>query len=130
MKPPGDYHPHVLIVEDDRDTREMYSEYLSCSGLHVTEARTGRRALEKLRDHRPDVVVTDLAMPEMDGRELSRRLRSDRTTSDLPIIAVSGQLAPGERIAGADVVLEKPCEPDRLLHEIESVLQDRGPRVN
>ena len=120
----------MLLVEDDRDTREMYSEYLSCSGLQVTEARTGRRALEKLRDHRPDVVVTDLAMPEMDGRELSRRLRSDRATSDLPIIAVSGQLAPGERIAGADVVLEKPCEPDRLLHEIESVLQDRGPRVN
>ncbi len=117
--------PHVLLVEDDRDTRQMYSEYLSYSGLHVTEARTGRRALESVRSHRPDVVVTDLAMPEMDGRELSRRLRSDRATSDLPIIAVSGQLAPGERIAGADVVLEKPCEPDRLLHVIEDVLHSR-----
>jgi twitching motility two-component system response regulator PilH len=117
---------HVLLVEDDRDTREMYSEYLSYSGLHVTEARTGRRALESVRCDRPDVVVTDLAMPEMDGRELSRRLRSDRSTSDLPIIAVSGQLAPGEGIAGADVVLEKPCEPDRLLHVIEDVLQSRN----
>jgi CheY-like chemotaxis protein len=121
----GSRAPHVLLVEDDRDTREMYSEYLSYSGLHVTEARTGRRALESVRSHRPDVVVTDLAMPEMDGRELSRRLRSDRATSDLPIIAVSGQLAPGERVAGADVVLEKPCEPDRLLHVIEDVLHTR-----
>src|ERR1044072_9944560 len=85
---------HVLLVEDDRDTREMYSEYLSYSGMHVTEARTGRRALETLQHERPDVVVTDYAMPEMDGRELSRRLRADETTSDLPIIAASGQLAP------------------------------------
>jgi len=124
-------HPHhVLLVEDDRDTREMYSEYLSYSGLQVTEAPTGRRALESVRNHRPDVVVTDLAMPEMDGRELSRRLRSDRETADLPIIAVSGQLSPGERIAGADVVLEKPCEPDRLLHVIEDVLHDRDSQTN
>ena len=118
--------PRVLLVEDDRDTRVMYCEYLSYSGLQVTEAPTGRRALESVRSQRPDVVVTDLAMPEMDGRELSRRLRADRSTSDLPIIAVSGQLAPGERIAGADVVLEKPCEPDRLLHVIEGVLHSRN----
>jgi two-component system, cell cycle response regulator DivK len=114
--------PHVLLVEDDRDTREMYSEYLSYSGLRVSEAPSGRRALETVRAHRPDIVVTDLAMPEMDGRELSHRLRSDRRTSDLPIIAVSGQLAPGEKMADADLVLEKPCEPDRLLHAIHDVL--------
>lgn len=115
--------PHVLLVEDDRDTREMYSEFLSYSGLEVTSARTGHGALESVRHHRPDIVVTDLAMPGMDGRELSRQLRSDLATSDLPIIAVSGQLSPGERIAGADVTLEKPCEPDRLLHVIEDVLR-------
>ena len=117
--------PHVLLVEDDRDTREMYSEYLSYSGLRVTAAATGLRALETVRHHRPDVVVTDLAMPEMDGRELSYRLRADSATSDLPIIAVSGQLAPGERIPGANVVLEKPCEPDRLLDVIQDVLYER-----
>ena len=118
----SDRPPHVLLVEDDRDTREMYSEYLSYSGLRVTEAPTGRRALETLRHHRPDVVVTDIAMPEMDGRELSQRLRADRSTCDLPIIAVSGQVDPGDRVPGADVVLSKPCLPDRLLHEIENVL--------
>lgn len=118
--------PHVLLVEDDRDTREMYSEYLSYSGMRVTEAPTGRRALEEMGRHRPDVVVTDLAMPEMDGRELSRRLRSDNRTAMVPIIAVSGQLAPDERVMGADVVLEKPCEPDRLLHVIEDVLHDHN----
>ena len=114
-----------MLVEDDRDTREMYSEYLSYSGMEVTEASSARRALETVRQHKPDVVVTDLAMPEMDGRELSKRLRSDESTSDLPIIAVSGQVMPGEWIAGADVVLQKPCEPDRLVHVIEDVLHTR-----
>ncbi len=115
----------MLLVEDDPDTREMYSRYLSHSGLRVTEARTGRRALERVREARPDVVVTDIAMPEMDGIELSRRLRSTDATHDVPIIAVSGQASERVRQAGADVVLEKPCEPDRLLHVIKDVLRSR-----
>jgi len=120
----SDTRPHVLLVEDDRDTREMYSEYLSYSGMRVTEARTGRRALESVRAHRPDVVVTDIAMPEMDGYELSQRLRAGALTHDLPIIAVSGQVDPTTSVPGADIVLEKPCEPARLLHAIECVLKD------
>jgi CheY-like chemotaxis protein len=116
---------HVLLVEDDRDTREMYYEYLSYSGMVVTEAATGRRALERVAEHCPDVVVTDIAMPEMDGLELSRRLRAGDATRDLPIIAVSGQASDRAREAGANVVLEKPCEPDKLLHVIEDVLKER-----
>jgi two-component system, cell cycle response regulator DivK len=116
---------HVLLVEDDQDTREMYFEYLSYSGMVVTEAATGRRALERVAEHRPDIVVTDIAMPEMDGLELSRRLRAEATTRDVPIIAVSGQASARAREAGADVVLEKPCEPDKLLHVIEDVLRER-----
>ena len=115
--------PHVLLVEDDRDTREMYSEYLSYSGLTVTEAATGRRALESIQIQMPDVVVTDIAMPEMDGLELSRRLRAQASTMDMPIIAVSGQASERAREAGANVVLDKPCEPDTLLHVIEGVLK-------
>ncbi len=114
--------PLVLLVEDDRDTREMYTEYLTYSGLRVTEASTGRRALERAREQTPDVVVTDIAMPEMDGLELSRRLRASPPTRDVPIIAVSGNATPRARDAGCDVVVEKPCTPDRLLHIIEDVL--------
>ena len=119
------HRPHVLLVEDDRDTREMYSEYLSYSGLTVTQAATGRGALEQVRAHVPDIVVTDIAMPEMDGLELSRRLRAQDPTRDVPIIAVSGQASERAREAGADVVLDKPCEPDKLLHVIEGVLKKR-----
>lgn len=114
-----------MLVEDDRDTREMYFEYLSYSGMIVTEASTGRRALERVAEHCPDVVVTDIAMPEMDGLELSRRLRAGAATRDVPIIVVSGQASERAREAGADVVLDKPCELDKLLHVIENVLRGR-----
>lgn len=116
----------MLLVEDDRDTRQMYSEFLSHSGLEVTEAPTGYRALERAREHRPDVVVTDIAMPGMDGLELSRTLRREDATSDVPIIAVSGNASERAREAGCNVVLEKPCAPDTLLHVIEDVLKDPG----
>jgi CheY-like chemotaxis protein len=115
---PHERPPLVLLVEDDRDTREMYSEFLSHSGLRVAEAPSGRRALETAREQCPDVVVTDIAMPGMDGLELSRRLR----LCAVPIIAVSGNASERAREAGADVVLEKPCAPDYLLHVIEGVL--------
>lgn len=119
---PSSIPPLVLLVEDDRDTREMYSEYLTYCGLRVTEASSGRRALERASEQTPDIVVTDIAMPEMDGLELSRRLRSSPPTRDVPIIAVSGNATSHARDAGCDVVVEKPCTPDRLLHIIEDVL--------
>jgi len=119
--PPRDA-PLVLLVEDDRDTREMYSEYLSYSGMRVAEAPSAYRALERVREQRPDVVVTDLMMPGMDGLELSRRLRAEPPTRDVPIIAVSGNPTERAREAGCDVMLEKPCTPDHLLHVIEKVL--------
>jgi two-component system cell cycle response regulator DivK len=114
--------PLVLLVEDDRDTREMYSEFLSHSGFRVAEAPSGRRALESAREQCPDVVVTDIAMPGMDGLELSRQLRACPPTRDVPIIAVSGNAAERAREAGLDAVLEKPCAPDYLVHVIEGVL--------
>lgn len=114
--------PLVLLVEDDQDTREMYSEYLSYSGLRVAEAPTGFRALERVREQTPDVVVTDIAMPGMDGLELSRRLRADPPTREVPIIAVSGHPTARARDAGCDMMLEKPCTPDELLHAIEDIL--------
>jgi CheY-like chemotaxis protein len=114
--------PLVLLVEDDRDTREMYSEYLTYSGLRVAEASSGSRALERAREQTPDVVVTDIAMPGMDGIELSRQLRSSPPTRDVPIIAVTGNSSARARDAGCNVVVEKPCTPDCLLHIIEDVL--------
>ena len=103
----------------------MYAEYLSYSGCTVTAAASAKGALAALTANRPDVVVTDIAMPEMDGLEFSRRLRANKDTRDVPIIAVSGQASERAREAGANIVLDKPCGPDTLLHFIEGVLKAR-----
>jgi two-component system cell cycle response regulator DivK len=112
----------VLLVDDDGDTREMYSAYLRYSGLQVDEASSAYCALERAHEKKPDVIVTDVAMPGMDGLELSRKLRQEIPTRDVPIIAVSGQPTESLRQTTCDVVLQKPCRPDRLLRAIEDVL--------
>ena len=119
--------PVVLLVEDDESNRDMYSAYLEMAGYWVLGARNGAEGLIDARTYRPEVVVTDVSMPVMDGWELARALREDKSTSHMGIIALSGRPA-GEtkrHAAGVDVVLTKPCLPDELLKVIEE-LRARG----
>jgi CheY-like chemotaxis protein len=113
----------VLVVDDDRDSREMYRHYLSHVGCVVRTARNGRRAIEKVAQRPPDVIVMDLAMPELDGWAASRQLKSAPETAHIPIIALSAvQMArAGARAAGCDGFLAKPCLPDMLWWEIRAV---------
>jgi two-component system cell cycle response regulator DivK len=109
----------VLLVEDDRDGRRLYVEWLTQAGFNVLQAHNGLQALERAFDTVPDVIVTDLNIPGIDGFELARRLKHDPRTRSVPILAVTGYAAfaadPGraER-AGCDAVLEKPCTFDDL----------------
>ncbi len=116
----------VLLVDDDRDTLALYGLILETFGFQVLPAENGRRALAVAAEHQPDIVVTDLAMPVMDGVELCERLRSDPSTSGIPILAVSGQAWNGTddqaRQAGCDEVLLKPCLPDRLVEAVGRLL--------
>lgn len=118
--------PVVLLVEDDESNREMYSAYLESSGLWVLAARNGAEGLITARNYHPQVVVTDVSMPVMNGWELAKALRENEQTSQIGIIAVSGR--PGEEARGhvrqqyVDVVLEKPCLPDDLLRAIRQLL--------
>jgi CheY-like chemotaxis protein len=120
----------VLLVDDDRDTLALYGLILETFGFHVLPAENGRTALEVAAEHPPDIVVTDLAMPVMDGVELCERLRSDPSTSSIPILAVSGQAWNGTdeqaRRAGCDEVLLKPCLPDRLVEAVGRLLGRRS----
>ena len=129
--PPAEPTPTVLLVEDDRDGRRMYAEWLSQAGFHVLEAHNGLQALERAFDFPPDVVVTDLNIPGIDGFELTRRLKSDPRTSAVPILAVTGYAAfaadPGRaHRAGCDAVLPKPCSPDDLETTVRALIDDPG----
>ncbi len=122
--------PLVLVVEDYPDAREMYAEYLRFSGFRVAEARNGEEALEQAFTLLPDVVLMDLALPLMDGWEATRRLKSDRRTAHILVVALTGHAlaghAEGARRAGCDAFVTKPCLPDDLVDEIRRLLASKS----
>src|SRR5438477_1740498 len=81
----------ILIVDDHRDTRELYREFLESTGFGVVEAKTCAEALEVTRTARVHAVVLDRRLPDGDGLDVCRALREDPRTRDLPIIVLSGR---------------------------------------
>lgn len=121
--------PSVLLVEDDGAGRRLYAEWLTGAGFSVREAHNGLQALEHALESIPDVVVTDLNIPGIDGFELTRRLKQDPRTRAVPVVAVTGYAAfqadPARAIrAGCAAVLEKPCSPDDLEAAIRTLLSE------
>ncbi|HJR61281.1 MAG TPA: response regulator [Vicinamibacterales bacterium] len=118
----------VLLVEDHADSRHMYAEFLRME-FTVVEAEDGLGALDAMRTTRPDIVVTDLALPRMDGFELVERMRADKRLRDVPVIALSGYSGPEHearaREVGTDVLLLKPCLPDELARAVASAASSR-----
>src|SRR5262249_50861198 len=110
----------VLLVDGDADTCALYSEYLRLHGFSVDQVQDGRQALAKAITQPADVVVTETRLPGIDGYRLMELLRSDRETSTLPIIVVTGEADVARaHAAGADVVFVKPCVPEMLLEAID-----------
>lgn len=117
--------PLVLIVEDDRDGRRMFADWLDTAGFRVEQAHNGLQALERALDVVPDAILTDLNIPGIDGYELTRRLKADKRTENIPILAVTGygpftQDPSRADRAGCDAILPKPCDPE----DVESTLKD------
>ena len=124
---PAPFAPLVLIVEDDRSLRLMYREHLLMAGFRIIDAHNGHQALEKVREQHPDAVVTDLAVPGIDGFEFCRALHKHHDTRTIPIIAVTGHpeyLDEPDRFrqAGIAHVLTKPCDPDVIAHQLRRLL--------
>ena len=120
-------NPLVLIVEDDLSTRILYREYLQHEGFRTVDAHNGHQALEKARDLCPNAVLTDLAVPGMDGFELCRALQQSALTRTIPILAVTGHseyLEHPDRFTQAGIahVLIKPCAPDVIAYELRRLL--------
>jgi two-component system cell cycle response regulator DivK len=120
--------PLCLVVDDDRDNREGYAEYLQTQGFDALEAASGPEALDLIRARRPDVILLDLQIPGLDGWQVIEHVRADAETRDLPIIAVSACVFPADRQraedAGCTAFLAKPCIPSDVVTEIWRVLGD------
>ena len=118
--------PVVLIVEDDPETRHFYQSIFEQDGFRIERAHNGLQALEKALEACPDLILTDIAVPGIDGIELCRRLRADERTRSIPVLAITGygdRRYPDRAIgAGANHVLIKPCGPDVLVTEARRLL--------
>ena len=115
----------VLVVEDERDVAELIRYNLTKEGYDVILAPTGADALEQARDIRPDLVLLDIMVPQLNGWEVCRRLKQDAETKNIPVIMVTGRVEEGDKVLGfemgADDYVTKPFSPRELLARIRAV---------
>lgn len=118
--------PTILVIEDYSDTRELLSVLLRRKGYDVVEAEDGLEGFLKATGTRPDLIIMDLALPEMDGVEATRRIHDTPKLSHIPIIVLSAYLTPDvERAvfnAGCVEMFPKPFDSESLLECIEVTL--------
>jgi signal transduction histidine kinase/ABC-type sugar transport system substrate-binding protein/CheY-like chemotaxis protein len=123
-----DNAPTVMIIDDNDDLRE-YIKSLLRDHYHVLEASDGKRGLEVARENIPDLVISDIMMPVMDGLEFCNKLKSDRTTSHIPVILLTARSMDNQRIEGyqhgADAYITKPFISKLLLARIKNLLSSR-----
>ena len=116
---------HVLVVDDDKNTRLLMRALLEGEHYTVTLAANGEEALSAMERNHVDLVVLDLMMPRMDGYEFTRELRA--ASNDLPILMVSAKQLPDDRkkgfLAGIDDFMVKPVDEEELLLRIKALLR-------
>ena len=117
----------ILVVEDEKDIRELVRFHLEQEGFTVREAESGEEALERVAADRPALVVLDIMLPGSDGLEVCRRLRATANTASLPIVMLTAKAAEVDRVLGleigADDYITKPFSPRELIARVKAVLR-------
>ena len=124
----------MLVIDDERSIRMLCRVNLAASGMKVYEASDGRQGIELARKERPDLVLLDVMMPELDGWSVARELAADDETRDIPIVFLTARADPadrrlGEQLGGVGYVV-KPFDPVSIGDFVENVLVrlERGER--
>ena len=123
--PAGHSSGRVLIVEDERDVAELLRYNLGKEGYDVVVAATGAEAVRQAHEARPDLVLLDIMVPQLNGWEICRRLKQDTETRAIPVIMVTGRVEEGDKVlgfeVGADDYVTKPFSPRELIARIRAV---------
>ena len=135
VQPRSVIHPQkarqrILIVDDDHSQAEVLSIGLNQQGFCTLSVGTGCGGLRLARSERPDLVLLDLRLPDVDGLHICQQLSDDSRTRDIPIIIISGMERPdivrSSRAAGCHYFVRKPYDPNALLLLVQNAIQDRN----
>src|ERR1044072_6273495 len=117
----------ILIVEDEHDILQLVKLYVEKEGFRTVSAMTGTEALRQVKQEKPDLIVLDLMLPEIDGLEVCKRLRSAQETAMLPIIMLTAKAEETDQVIGlelgADYYVTKPFTPKALVARVKALLR-------
>ena len=115
----------VLVVDDMKTQLDLMNTYLNEAGYKVFTASDGEEALNKVSEHQPDLIITDLVMPEMSGLEFCRKLKKDSATADIPVIAWSTKNRSMDQKwamkQGVAAYLVKPCSKEDIVQAVKGL---------
>src|SRR3989338_4223060 len=118
----------ILTIDDDLNQRTLIQKTLEKRGLSVLIAEKGEKGLEMAMTHKPNLILVDVVMPGLNGKEVCKRLKSDSRTRDIPILFLTAQDAPNDIVEhyelGAEIHLTKPINPKELLLQVETTLKE------
>jgi two-component system cell cycle response regulator DivK len=118
------------VVEDNEKNMKLFRDVLRAKGYRTLEATSGARAVELAIEHRPDLVLMDIQLPDIDGVEALGRLRADESTAAIPVLALTAQAMEGDRArflaAGFDGYLSKPVNIVELMSTVKQHCEGRG----
>ncbi len=119
----GNGDREVLVVEDDPEINELVGAYVQLAGFRYDSAADGSAAISRARERRPSLIVLDVMLPDFDGFEVCRRLKSEQRTADIPVVMLTALDRAEHRARGAQCgaieYLTKPFDPDRLMRAIK-----------
>ncbi len=123
----------ILVVEDNEENADMLCRRLELRGFRVAVVRDGVQAVARAREIVPDLILMDLSLPEIDGWEATRRIKYDRTTASIPVIALTAHAMVEDRQrardAGCNAFETKPVDLDKLMAVIDRFIGARGTAV-
>ena len=123
----------ILMVEDNFDNISIYTTILEHYGYAVQAAEDGVKALELARTSSPDLILMDISIPRINGWEVTRTLKDDPSTAQIPIIVLTAHALSADRdrayMEGADSYIAKPAEPSKVVTEVQRLLAQAAAKV-